>query len=277
MLHRKPHCIFAFSFLLALTLAPRPVLAAVTITIVNLDGAGEGFNDAAAADPDSTAGGNSGATLGAQRLAAFQFAADIWSAQLDGSIEIRIGARMDPQLCNAMSAVLGSAGPTTAARDFTGALVPNTWYAIALANQLAGSDLAPGSDDIGATFNSAIGTTCPFPNVWYYGLDGNPPGSKIDFVSVVLHEIGHGLGFLTFVDLNTGQKLAGFDDTYMLNLEDHSTGKLYPNMSNAERVTASTDSGDLHWVGVNVVSGGIGLASGRDPLSGHVEMYAPSP
>lgn len=277
MLHRKLLSVFAFWGLLALTIAPCPMLATVPITVINLDGAGEGFNDPAAADADSTAGGNAGATLGAQRLAAFQFAANIWAGPIDGSIAIRIAAKMDPQTCSAISATLGSAGAVTAARDFTGALVSGTWYPIALANQLAAADLAPANDDINATFNSAIGTTCPFPDVWYYGLDGNPPGSKLDFVSVVLHEIGHGLGFSTFVDLNSGAKLLGFNDTYMLNLEDHSTGKLYPTMTDAERVAASTDTGDLHWVGASVVSGGTGLSSGRHSPSGHVEMYAPSP
>ena len=45
--------------------------AATTITIVNLDDSGEGFNDASAPDPDSIAGGNTEATLGEQRLFAF--------------------------------------------------------------------------------------------------------------------------------------------------------------------------------------------------------------
>ena len=30
---------------------------------------------------------------------------------------------------------------------------------------------------------------------WYYGTDGNTPSDKLDFASVVLHEISHGLGF----------------------------------------------------------------------------------
>ncbi|MFQ5434360.1 MAG: hypothetical protein ACE5FD_05735, partial [Anaerolineae bacterium] len=30
---------------------------------------------------------------------------------------------------------------------------------------------------------------------WYFGTNGTPPSNKYDFVSVVLHEIGHGLGF----------------------------------------------------------------------------------
>ncbi len=55
-----------------LTLCALPLLAwaavpahAATITIVNLDGAGEGFNDATPATP---VGGNPGITVGEQRL-----------------------------------------------------------------------------------------------------------------------------------------------------------------------------------------------------------------
>ena len=53
-----------------------------TVTVINLDGPGEGFNDPSPADPASTAGGNNGATLGAQRLVAFQRAANIWGSFL---------------------------------------------------------------------------------------------------------------------------------------------------------------------------------------------------
>src|SRR4029077_5248591 len=126
---------------------------------------------------------------------------------------IFVDATMDPLTCSSTSAVLGQAGPTNVFRDFSGALVAGTWYPQALANKLHGSDLDAGTHDITAQFNSAIGTTCPFPNPWYYGFDASPPGSDIDFVSVVLHELGHGLGFLTFVDVSTGAKLGGFDDT----------------------------------------------------------------
>ncbi len=30
---------------------------------------------------------------------------------------------------------------------------------------------------------------------WYYGTDGNTPSNQMDLMSVVLHEIGHGLNF----------------------------------------------------------------------------------
>jgi hypothetical protein len=269
--------LLATAFLMIAYGAARFAHAAATITVVNLDNLGEGFNDPSAPDPDSTNGGNPGATLGAQRLNAFQFAANLWGGLVTSSVAIIVGANFDPLTCTSTSAMLGQAGPNTVHRDFAGALRPNTWYPQALANSLRGTDLDPARDDIGATFNSAIGTTCPFPNVWYYGLDRNTPDTKIDFVTVVLHELGHGLGFLTLMNLATGQKFMGFDDAYMAFLEDHSTGELFPNMSNAERVVASRATGDLHWVGPNVVAvSRQRLSAGVDP-NGHVEMFAPNP
>jgi len=70
--------------------------SATTITIVNNDGAGEGFNDPSAPDLASTAGGNTGATLGAQRLIAFQFAAGLWAGELVSTVEIKVGRPIQP-------------------------------------------------------------------------------------------------------------------------------------------------------------------------------------
>src|SRR5882672_3769119 len=78
-----------------------------TVTVINLDGPGEGFNDPSPADPASTAGGNSGTTLGEQRLIAFQRAANIWGSFLSSPVEIRIDANFDPLSCTNVSAVLG--------------------------------------------------------------------------------------------------------------------------------------------------------------------------
>src|SRR5262249_46124505 len=135
----------------------------------------------------------------------------------------------------------------------------------------------PSAPEIKANFNSAIGTTCTFPNVWYYGLDGEAPEGELDLVTVVLHELAHGLGFATIVNLGTGAKGlgTGFDDAFMLDLADDATGKLYPDMTDEERVNASTDTGNLRWVGPSVVANSTFLEAGRDPDSGHVRMYAP--
>ncbi len=256
--------------------AALPVSAA-TVVIVNLDAPGEGFNDPSAPDPASTAGGNTGATLGAQRLLAFQHAANIWGGLISSSVTIRVEAAMDPLPCDNQSAVLGSAGPNFAYRDFPDAPVAATWYVKAVANAVGGRDRDPTANDISAQFNSAIGTTCTFPGFWYYGLNASPPFTTIDFVTVVLHEIAHGLGLVSLVSLNTGAKLLGFDDAYMRFLIDHSTGLRFPAMTNAERLAAITNTNNLLWTGAAVVAAGASLTVGRDPVSGHVEMYAPNP
>lgn len=247
---------------------------AATITIINLDGAGEGFNDPTPAAP---VGGNTGTTVGQQRLNVFQRVAEIWGSKISSPVPILVGASFDALSCTPTSATLGSAGAVAVFRDFAGAPVASTWYPSALANALAGLDLDPGGHDIRAQFNSNIGTAgCLSSLSWYYGLDGNPPGGTIELLDTVLHELAHGLGFQTFVNLSSGAKFNNFDDAFMRNLEDHSTGKTYPIMTDAERVTASQDTGDLHWTGANVVANSGFLTSGRG-AGNHVEMYAPSP
>ena len=59
--------------LVGVLLRALPAPAAI-VTIVNMDGAGEGFNDPT---PLAPVGGNTGTTRGAQRLIAFQYAADL--------------------------------------------------------------------------------------------------------------------------------------------------------------------------------------------------------
>lgn len=259
--------LFVFFALFTLALKPQLSWAEAVIKMVNLNGPGEGFNDASDPDADSATGGNTGATLGEQRLKAFQYAADIWGKLIDSAVTIQVDAQMEDLFCTDGSAVLGAAGPLTVHRDFSGAPINDTWYTQALANSLAGQDLDAGQSDLIATFNSAIGTNCGFPIVWYYGLDAQPPDGTIDFVTVVLHEIGHGLGFLSLVDLGTGRKFVDLDDAYMLHLKNNATGQRYPDMTDAERVSASTHTGELHWSGAHAVN----------ENGGEIEMYAPYP
>ncbi len=251
---------------------------ATTIIVINNDEAGEGFKDRSAPDLASTAGGNTGATLGAQRLLAFRFAANLWEVVLQSAVVIKVGAEFNPLFCDATSATLGQAGPNTFHRDFVGAPVPATWYVQALANARSGADLDPADNDIEAEFNSTFGTTCAFFGGWYYGLDGRPPDGTIDFPTVVLHELAHGLGFLSLVDEFTGAKFLGFDDAYMRLLENHATGELFSTMTKAERVAAQTAGPNLHWTGTEATTcGNSALTRGRDAATGHIEMYAPSP
>ena len=244
---------------------------AANIRLINRDGPGEGFNDSTPVEP---VGGNTGTTLGEQRLIAFQYAVDKWAAILQSPVEIRISATFDPLDCNANLVTLGLSSPVSVRSDFVGAPQPNTFYAAALADRLAGMDLDPDEDDIEASFNSRFGTNCAFPAGWYYGLDGNPPGDDSDLVTVVLHELGHGFGFLTVADVVSGSLLDGSDDAFMQFLIDDSTGKLFPEMTNAERRSASEATGHLRWTGPLVAAASGRLSFGAD-ASGRVEMYAP--
>jgi len=232
-------------------LAADPAISfSATIVIVNMDGAGEGFNDPTAAAP---VGGNPGVTIGQQRLNVFQEAANIWGAILPSAITIRVQAAFNPLSCTPTSAVLGSAGPINLAGNFGGAEFLNTWYHIALANKLAGADLDGGvANDINAQFNSNLGQAgCLTGSFFYYGFDHNE-GGNIDLLAVVLHELGHGLGFSSVANLTTGAFPSGFPGVYDRFLLDNSNGLHWHQMNNAQRVASSVNFGNLVWDGTAV-------------------------
>jgi hypothetical protein len=226
--------------------------AAATLVIVNLNAAGVGFNDPTPATP---VGGNTGTTVGAQRLIAFQAAADIWGATLTSTVPIRIGATFEPLSCTANSAVLGSAGAIEIFSDFPNAPRAGTWYPGALASKLAGADQA--TDDnphIRARFNSRLGAAdCLAGSGFYLGLDNNA-GAQIDLVTVLLHEFGHGLGFQTFTDDETGAEIQGIPSIWDYFLLDNRNNKLWANMTDAERVASAISGNGLSWNGPNVTA-----------------------
>lgn len=81
---------------------------------------------------------------------------------------------------------LGTGGPLSYGRDDTYPL-PTALYPISLANQITGDDLLPGAAELEVNFNGSTD--------WYFGTDGHP-GGKYDFMTVALHELTHGLGFI---------------------------------------------------------------------------------
>jgi Putative Ig domain len=258
--------------------ASLPALDAATIIIVNKDAAGVGFNDTTPATP---VGGNAGTTLGAQRLNVFNAAAAIWGAKLSSTVTIRIAADFGPLTpCNATSGILGSAGPTTAFYGFPNAPQANTWYPIALASALSGMDLATtyGYADgasILAHFNSSIGTaTCLTGTSWYLGLDANH-GSQLDLETVLLHEFGHGLGFIGLVSLDTGALAQGLPDVFSTFTFDNVAGLHWNVMSDAQRVASAINTGNIVFDGPKVRTGASILSAGKDGL-GHPELYAPA-
>ena len=115
----------------------------------------------------------------------FEQAATTWANYLKSDVPIRIYVKWRPLA----TGILGSAGAYSSVRNFVGANKLNTWYPIALAEKMAHTNLNGTDSDIVATFNS------DFPD-WFIGTNGVPTNNQIDLYSVVLHEMGHGLGFI---------------------------------------------------------------------------------
>jgi hypothetical protein len=238
-------------------------LGAANIVIVNADAAGEGFNDPT---PVAPVGNNPGTTLGQQRLNAFMYAANLWGAQLNSTQTIWVQANFDPLSCNATSAVLGSAGPTMIFSDFPGAVLPATWYHSALADKLAGADLAvtdglpPGTADLRARFNSNLGNVgCLTGSPFYLGLTSPAPAGQIDLVAVLLHEFGHGLGFSTVTNTATGAYLVGQPSAYDHFLRDNTQGLSWVQMTDAQRAASAINPRNVVWTGANVTAAAPGV------------------
>lgn len=223
-----------------------------TITIVNADGANEGFNDPTVVAPLP---GNPATTLGAQRLFIFNYAASIWASKLSSPVPILITAKFDPQTCTATSATLGSTGSNSIHRDFVGAPFPSTWYVQSLANRLFGSDLNAGATDMSITFNSNLNgqASCLGGIGWYLGTDGNE-GVNTELLPVVLHEMSHGYGFASTTNGNTGSMNSGFPAAYDHFLYDDSLAAYWPSLTNAQRALSAKSQKNLVWRGGYVPS-----------------------
>lgn len=190
---------------------------------------------------------------------AFQAAVDIWSRIVSSPVPITV----DASFAALPPGVLGSAGPTYAYYDPTlGDGV--SLYPGALASAMIGTDVDPSSSDITAQFSSVASNV-------YYGTDGNPPSGQIDFESVVLHELGHGLGFVGGMSYSGGVGSKSNPRTvYDLFPVDSAGASLQASPSYPDGSTAlgsALTSGSLWWSGAQATA----LNGGVRP-----RLYAPS-
>jgi hypothetical protein len=199
----------------------------------------------------------------------FNAAAAVWGNLLKSSVPIRITACWS----DLAGGTLGYSGGGTRHANFTNAPLADTWYAGSLANALAGSDLAEGYDDMHITYNSDYAAS------FYYGTDGEPAG-KIDFMSVVLHEIAHGLNFSGSMAYNVSTTMGSWGygypaypniyDTFMRDGTANPGNLLinaafYANPSVALGSALRSDSVWFHGTNAMAANGG-----------GRVKMYAPA-
>ncbi len=240
--------------LIAGTPSPAPA-AMVSFSLMIADGENEGFND-------PTVVGNT--TLGAMRVSAMNFAAGIWSSHLSASYDnefVVIRATMD---------LLGETtlGSTRSEANFHGfgsthpRYNAQASYGSALANHLKAADLDTNSSEMRVALNSNTD--------WYYGTDGMPPEGKVDFVSVALHEIAHGLNF---------ESRANFDPTQGASFTDNRPGiydrfllELTPNKFLRDMgiiaLQSALVSDDVYW------DGAAGKAANNNQRP---RIYAPEP
>jgi hypothetical protein len=245
-----------------------------------------GWNDSSARQPE---GGNSGTTLGQQRRLAMLEAARILSEELRPNAEIRVRA------CWGEIEPLGWASPWYFMVDDPGAVIGeyesivqvNAPYlaerhvvqAIASAVHQAGSSscrltmqsCANPAPDVWTEFNLSIDSGAN-PNLHFdYGFVHSGSTSRPSFLSVALHEIAHGLGFLGQIANPAGQQRTNFgaryDDAYgvharwVLGAQEHELLRL----TDAERAQALVSNDNLRF------AGGRSLAHPQNPYLNFVQ------
>lgn len=166
-----------------------------------------------------------------EAMQAFQYAVGIWESLIYSPVPIRIKANFT----SLAKGTLGSCGPTVYYKNFNSTQKSDTYYPVALVEKMLGEEVnGAGQFDIVGNFNK------DFTN-WYFGTDGKTPPLQYDFVSTVLHELAHGLGFAGNLDSQSGkggysynsEMLPGVFDNF---ITDKNSGKLvntgiYPNPS----------------------------------------------
>jgi hypothetical protein len=163
---------------------------------------------------------------------------------------------------------------------------PHTFYSGAPAARLAGTDFcraAGGScsnrEVLRIEFNSQIDTAAALGSRnFYYGFSGALSGNEPDFLTVAMHELLHGLGFVSLVSISgnaVGSKPFGRDDIYARQLVSTTNGlQRFTQLSNSDRQSALTSEGRLQWTTPET------LASTQVPLlAGDVgyRVHTPNP
>ena len=168
-----------------------------------------------------------------------QAAVDVWAANFSSSVPITVDASWGR---SSSWGILGSARPTNFYSGFAGAPDPSLWYTSALANSLAGKDLDKANPEMIIQVNSGA--------AWNTRGDGAPSTSEYDLESVFLHEIAHGLGFLSNDSYDSYYGVASLDqptpyDAYAQTSDGRRLADLpSPSLELAQALTSS-----LVWAG----------------------------
>lgn len=123
---------------------------------------------------------------------AFEYALKIWALHIHSDVPLRVRATWRDFETDDDRVTLGGASPSQIVQ-IAGVGEPNTWYSLAHLTALSGLPVRDRINNLNHDIN--VSMNCNFDR-WYFGIDAETPENLIDFVTVVLHEIGHGIGFI---------------------------------------------------------------------------------
>lgn len=206
-------------------------------------------------------------TFPEEAKAAFEAAASIWGNIIKSDVPVTIRACWSDF---GESSTLGYSGAGNMVRDFAAAPRSETWYSVSLANALAGKDLDTENPDMHITYNRNF--------TWYYGVDGNPPSDQMDLLTVVLHEIAHGLNFSGTASYDStsqegsgfwepAEGEGGFPNIYDVFVKDGAGKDIVSYTAPSVALGTALRSGDLWFHGPNAMT-----ANGGQ----RVKIYAPA-
>ncbi|SFD87029.1 PEP-CTERM sorting domain-containing protein [Nitrosomonas sp. Nm166] len=193
-------------------------------------------------------------TFGQQAQETLTTAGDIWGRFLPQSFPgetITVAAQfVDTPPVGIPDTFGGLGGPIVLSRDFPNS-VPDTLYPGALVNHLAREDAFPVGDPFTPT-GAEISITFNSQKDYFFGTNGTPGANQLDFLSLALHEIGHGLGFISELS-SDGSFIHGGPSIYDRFVVDE-FGTPITAMTDAERLAAVTDFLGLFWSGEHGVA-----------------------
>ncbi|MCG6188243.1 T9SS type A sorting domain-containing protein [Maribellus maritimus] len=132
---------------------------------------------------------------------AFEYAVSLWEGIIESPVPIYIQATWSSLGTN----VLGSCGPSEYYQNFEHTPHQNRFYPVAVVEKITKTEITGSENpDMIAEFNKSID--------WYFGTDLNTPDSLYDFVTVVMHELAHGLGFTGFFFVSGNEGAYGYND-----------------------------------------------------------------
>jgi len=243
---------------------PSHVLARADILTNNR---GSGFRDTTPVEP---VGGNPGTTLAEQRRLVVERAVAMWAARLDSSVPILVDIRFEELGCDDGNVTLAGAFPTSTYGNLLEADAdPKLAYVSALANSLVGRDLDPDIAEIELTINSSVDdkAKCGWVGGFYYGFDGRA-GDATEFLSVVLHEVAHGLGISSRVTHETGEIFtqSGLIDSFSAHIYDLDLNASWTDLSPQQRRQSALHVRRVAWDGPRA----------RQVVASHYELGYPS-